>query len=242
MSTVAPGQGGRCSYYAGVQAVKIPVVAAVSHGLQDHRYSQLLDTVIDVPVAQVVQVSTSSVAPCIWQSLVRCSVFACGVQDGGYSWEMSPGLVSVFITPWFYSGYVFGVSLRGFLEEFHTFHTCKWPRIASARWSGRSEEGNFRLIFEAFSHSVQEDVCARWRGRMSLTSRPHHHHHQPFFSFLFCFFVFSSFCFFFFSGFFVSPLFHFFSRMGENSNHRIFNFKNQTLTSNFHLRISNHEL
>ena len=31
----------------------------ISHGLQDHRHSQLLDTVIDVPVVQVVQLPCS---------------------------------------------------------------------------------------------------------------------------------------------------------------------------------------
>ena len=38
------------------------------------------------------------------------------------------------------SGNMFGVSLRGFLEDFHTFYTCWWPRIGSARCFGRSEE------------------------------------------------------------------------------------------------------
>ena len=35
---------------------------------------------------------------------------------------MTPGMVSVFNTPWFDSGYKFGVSLRGLFEKFHTFH------------------------------------------------------------------------------------------------------------------------
>ena len=47
---------------------------------------------IDVPVAQFVQFRTSSFAPCIWESLVQCSVFACGVQDYGFFWEITSGL------------------------------------------------------------------------------------------------------------------------------------------------------
>ena len=39
-----------------------------------------VDRAVDAPVMQVVQFRSSSIAPCIWQSLVRCSVFAVGVQ------------------------------------------------------------------------------------------------------------------------------------------------------------------
>ena len=81
----------------------------------------LLNTVIDVPVAQFVQVRAFSIAPCVWQSRVRCSVFACGVQDYGMFWVTSSGMFSVCYTPWFDSGYMFGVSPRGLLDEFHTF-------------------------------------------------------------------------------------------------------------------------
>ena len=81
----------------------------------------LLNTVIDVPVAQFLQVRTSFIVPCIWQSLVRCLVFACGVQDYGLFWETTSGTVSVCNTPWFDSGYMFGVSLRGLLEDFTRF-------------------------------------------------------------------------------------------------------------------------
>ena len=57
-------------------------------------------------------------APCIWQSLycVRCYLWSKGL------WifrDMTPGMVSVFHTPRFDSGYTFGVGLRGLLEEFH---------------------------------------------------------------------------------------------------------------------------
>ena len=47
----------------------------------------LLNTVIDVPVAQFVQFRASCIAPCIWQSLVQCSVFAFGAQDYGLFWR-----------------------------------------------------------------------------------------------------------------------------------------------------------
>ena len=98
--------------------VEFPVVVQRPFPMTTETPQLLLNTVIDAPVAQVVQVRTSSVAPCIWESLVRCSVFAFGVQEYGYFWE-----VSVCYTPWFDSGYTFGVSLRGFMEDFHTFST-----------------------------------------------------------------------------------------------------------------------
>ena len=60
----------------------------------------LLNTVIDVPVALVVQI------PCIWQSLVPCSVFACGVPDYGFSCEFASGNIYIFSTLWFDSGYM----------------------------------------------------------------------------------------------------------------------------------------
>ena len=44
---------------------------------------------VDAPVMQVVHFRTSSKAPCIWQSLVRCSVFPFGVQGYGIFWEIS---------------------------------------------------------------------------------------------------------------------------------------------------------
>ena len=88
---------------------------AVSHGLAVQQTIEILllilNTVIDVPVAQVVQVRISSEAPYIWQSLVRCLVLAFGVQDSGLFWETTSGTVSVCNTPWFDSGYMFGVSL-----------------------------------------------------------------------------------------------------------------------------------
>ena len=59
-------------------------------------------------------------APCIWQSLycVCCCLWIFGL------WifrEMTPGMVSVLHTPRFDSGYIFGVSLRSLLEEFHSY-------------------------------------------------------------------------------------------------------------------------
>ena len=36
-------------------------------------------------------------------------------------WEMTPGVISVLSTPWFDSGYIYGVSLRCLLEEFPSY-------------------------------------------------------------------------------------------------------------------------
>ena len=61
---------------------------ADSHGLTIQKTTEtqllLLNTVI----------RASSIAPCIWQSCVRCSVFAFGVQDYGIFWEI-PGLFRI---------------------------------------------------------------------------------------------------------------------------------------------------
>ena len=45
-------------------------------------------------------------------SCLRCTVY-------GLFWEITSGMVSVCDTPWFDSGYLSGVGLRGFLAEFH---------------------------------------------------------------------------------------------------------------------------
>ena len=56
-----------------------------------------------------------STAPCIWKSLVQ----AVCLRSTGLLLirEMTPGMVSVCSTPWFDSGYMLGVSLRGLLSS-----------------------------------------------------------------------------------------------------------------------------
>ena len=74
-----------------------------------------VDRAVDAPLVQVVQFRTSSFAPCIWQSLycARCSPLEYRTMDFlGDLFRM----FSVFNTPRFDSGYMFGVSLRGLLE------------------------------------------------------------------------------------------------------------------------------
>ena len=76
-----------------------------------------VDRAVDAPVMQVVQFRTSSKARCIWQSLY-CSPLEYRTMDFlGDLFRM----FSVFNTPRFDSGYMFGVSLRGLLEEFQTW-------------------------------------------------------------------------------------------------------------------------
>ena len=58
-----------------VAQMLIPMVLATMENPQ-----LCVDRAVDAPVMQVVQFRSSSIAPCIWQSLVRCSVFAVGVQ------------------------------------------------------------------------------------------------------------------------------------------------------------------
>ena len=62
---------------------------AVSHGLAVQRTIEILllvlNTAIDVPVAQVVQVPLCMA--------VTCSEFACGVQDYGLFWKMTSGWI-----------------------------------------------------------------------------------------------------------------------------------------------------
>ena len=50
---------------------------------------------------------------------VNCSVSLASEHTYADFWEMIPGIVSAFYL--FGSGYTYGVSLRGFPEEFHTF-------------------------------------------------------------------------------------------------------------------------
>ena len=72
-----------------------------------------------LPQLQLVEKSVTFYEPlCIWQSFycVWCCLWSIGL------WifrEVTPGMVSVLNTPRFHSGHI-GVSLRGFLEEFHT--------------------------------------------------------------------------------------------------------------------------
>ena len=58
-------------------------------------------------------------------------------------------MVSVFSTPWFDSGYMLGVCLRGFLEEFHTIYR------------GFSLGDDFRIV-SVFSAELgsSPDTCA----------------------------------------------------------------------------------
>ena len=77
----------------------------------------LLNTVFDVPVAQIVQVPLYLAATC---TLLGVRLWSAGL------WIFWRSLQEWF--PYaalcFDSGYVFGVSLRGLMEDFHTF-----PRV-----------------------------------------------------------------------------------------------------------------
>ena len=98
-----------------------------------------------------------STSPCIWQSIVRCSVFAFEVQDYGFFGEMTSGMVSAFSAFWVDSGYLFCVSSRRLHGDFsyflfeggtldplgdsrfflHTWPIRKWLRMLSFRqWHG----------------------------------------------------------------------------------------------------------
>ena len=99
--------------------------------------------------------------------------------------------MSVFSSPWFDSGYVFGVSLRGFRTNFTRALREGGLRIASTRLVGWSEEvhfsPHFRRIVRHFSHSARMDVSAHfsalddeeffvvegsgWRGRRESDSQ-----------------------------------------------------------------------
>ena len=66
--------------------------------------AQLLYTVIDVPIVQVVQVPLNlTVSYMVWCSPAE-------YEKLGFSWDAS-GNISVFRTLWFDSGYIFGVTL-----------------------------------------------------------------------------------------------------------------------------------
>ena len=62
-------------------------------------------------------VSGSHLCGVFYDPTVSCSEFAIGVQEYGLFRKTNSGMVSVFITPWFDSGYMLGVSLRGLLAS-----------------------------------------------------------------------------------------------------------------------------
>ena len=48
---------------------------------------------------------------------VTCSSFALGLRVYGFFWKMTSGMLSVCSTPWFDSGFMLGVSLRGLMAS-----------------------------------------------------------------------------------------------------------------------------
>ena len=88
---------------------------ADSHGLTIQKTTETLLLLLNTVIR------ASSIAPCIWQSCVRCSVFACGVPDYGFSGEMTSGMVSVCSTLWFDSGYMSASVYGGFWKNFTLF-------------------------------------------------------------------------------------------------------------------------
>ena len=62
-------------------------------------------------------VSGSHLCGVFYDPTVSCSEFAFGVQEYGFFWKTNSGMVSVFSTLWFDSGYMHGVSLRGLLTS-----------------------------------------------------------------------------------------------------------------------------
>ena len=52
---------------------------------------------------------------------VYCSVSLASEHTCADFWEMIPGIVSAFYAPWFGSGYTYGVSLRGYGQNFTRF-------------------------------------------------------------------------------------------------------------------------
>ena len=52
----------------------------------------VLSVLVSMSLAQFVQVRSSAIAPCFWQSLVRCSVFAFGVQECGFFLKTTSGM------------------------------------------------------------------------------------------------------------------------------------------------------
>ena len=59
--------------------------------------------------------------PFVYDSHLSSVCLAEVVQVYGLFWEMTSGTVSVCYSPRFDSGYMFAVSLRFLLEEFHIF-------------------------------------------------------------------------------------------------------------------------
>ena len=114
------------------------------------------------------------------KSVVRCSVFAFEVQDYGFFWEVTSGMVSVFSAFWVASGYLFCVSSRRLHRDFsyflceggtldplgdsrfflHTWPMRKWLRLLSFRqWHGFcwfADEFAPRAVFPSSSAAVHQ--------------------------------------------------------------------------------------
>ena len=73
-------------------------------------------------------VSGSHLCGVFCDTTVSCSKFALGVQEYGFFWKTASGMLSVFSSPWFDSGYILGVSLRGLLastlQELRILRSC----------------------------------------------------------------------------------------------------------------------
>ena len=73
--------------------------------------------------------------PCIWQSLVRCSVFACGV----FSWEFASGNFYVFSALWFDSGYMSASVYEASVRLSHVLYVkVAGPAVLECRRGGGS--------------------------------------------------------------------------------------------------------
>ena len=103
---------------------------AVSHGLAVQQTIEILllilNTVIDVPVAQVVQVAS--------YLAVTCSEFACGVQDCGRFWKITSGWIP-YSAP---VGSTLDTCLRQFMEVVHFFPVVMQRLVPWSRLFGPS--------------------------------------------------------------------------------------------------------
>ena len=73
---------------------------------------------------------------------------------------MTSGTVSVY--PWFDSGYIFGVSLRVLLKEFHIFYVKDIPEVDSR--PGAVRTGNLDIISTSSSYDVVDGFFAAFCG------------------------------------------------------------------------------
>ena len=93
---------------------------------------------------------------------LNCGRCPCCVRRAGLWTLLGDDFRNVSISPRFDSGYIFGVSLRVLLEEFHIFYVMDVPEVDSR--PGAVRTGNLDIISTSSSYDVADGFFAAFCG------------------------------------------------------------------------------